>query len=240
MTGVTMSLFGSHPHLPGGHVQTAQSNIFKSEIKKQLGFSIDSIVGKSSEVSPRSPPASPVASLSPPPVIPRHSISPKRERSRSPIRRSVSPPPPSSHRRSPLSAPASPPVSSPGLYRPSPASASYLHDQLAQLKAFYEAKGQSVPGLGAPAPGHLLPPGLAGGLPVTGLPGFPRVPPASSLPHPFLSLPGAGHLAGGPLGGPQPPHGVPREFPLHPWFINRHRFPLGGYIINLINSRIFL
>ena len=61
MTGVTMSLFGSHPHLPGGHVQTAQSNIFKSEIKKQLGFSIDSIVGKSSEVSPRSPPASPVA-----------------------------------------------------------------------------------------------------------------------------------------------------------------------------------
>jgi len=62
---------------------------------------------------------------------------------------------------------------------------------------------------------------------VTGLPGFPR-PPASSLPHPFLGLPGAaGHLGGGPLGGPQPPHGVPREFPLHPWFINRHRFPLG-------------
>ena len=237
MTGVTMSLFGSHPHPPGGHVQSPQSNIFKSEIKKQLGFSIDSIVGKSSEVSPRSPPVSPVASLSPPPGLSRHSVSPKRERSRSPIshrQRSVSPP--SNPRRSPLSAPASPPASSPGLYRPSPASASasaqsYLHDQLAQLKAFYEAKGQAVPGLGGPgAPGAhpLLHPGLAGGLPVTGLPGFPR-PPASSLPHPFLGLPGAaGHLGGGPLGGPHPPHGVPREFPLHPWFINRHRFPLGG------------
>lgn len=216
-----MSLFGSHPHLPGHGVQSPP-NIFKSEIKKQLGFSIDSIVGKSPD-SPRSPPVSP-ASLSPP--RPRHSVSPKRERSRSPVSRprSVSPP-----RRSPLSAPASPPLTSAGLYRPSPTSVSpglaqsYLQDQLASLKAFYEAKGQSVPGL---APSHLLPPGLAGGLPVTGLPGFPR-PPASSLPHPFLGLPGAGHLGGGPLGGPQPPPGVPREFPLHPWFINRHRFPLG-------------
>jgi len=28
-----MSLFGSHPHPPGGHVQSPQSNIFKSEIR---------------------------------------------------------------------------------------------------------------------------------------------------------------------------------------------------------------
>ena len=124
---------------------------------------------------------------------------------------------------SPPQSPASPPAS---VYRPSPYTAPSLQAQLASLKAFYEAKGAGVgPGLGAP----LLPPGLS--LPVSALPGFPR-PPVSSLP-PFLGLgPGAGAGAGAALpglpGSPhQPPHGVPREFPLHPWFINRHRFPLG-------------
>ena len=76
------------------------------------------------------------------------------------------------------------------MYRPSPYTAPSLQDQLASLKAFYEAKGAGVgPGLGSP----LLPPGLS--LPVSALPGFPR-PPVSSLP-PFLGLgPGAGRRHG--------------------------------------------
>ena len=191
-----MSIFtGSHPSL-------VQPNIFKSEIKNKLGFSIDSIVGRPEVRS--SPPVSPVSPRPVSPVSVKHSWSPGRsppgrDRSRSPIRqRSVSPP-------------ASPPSS---LYRPTPASLpastslaqSYLQDQLASLKAFYEAKGQSVP---LPGSSPLLNPGLS--LPA-GLPGFPR--PPSSLP-PFLGLP--------PI---QPPP-VPRELPIHPWFINRHRFPLG-------------
>ena len=192
-----MSIFtGSHPSL-------VQPNIFKSEIKNKLGFSIDSIVGRP-EARP-SPPVSPRPSVSP--VSVKHSWSPERspparDRSRSPLRqRSVSPP----------ASPASPPSS---LYRPSPASLptsqslaqSYLQDQLASLKAFYEAKGQSVP---LPGSSPLINPSLSLS---AALPGFPR--PPSSLP-PFLGLP--------PI---QPPP-VPRELPIHPWFINRHRFPLG-------------
>ena len=189
-----MSIFtGSHPSL-------VQPNIFKSEIKNKLGFSIDSIVGRPEARS--SPPVSPrpVSSWSPSP--------PGRDRSRSPVRqRSVSPP----AAQSPSPSPASPPSS---LYRPTPASLpasqslaqSYLQDQLASLKAFYEAKGQSVPLPGGPLAGL---PSLS--LP-SALPAFPR--PPSSLP-PFLGLP--------PI---QPPP-VPRELPIHPWFINRHRFPLG-------------
>ena len=220
-----MSLFtGSHPGL------VPPPNIFKSEIKNKLGFSIDSIVGKSeprseSPVSPPpvqrtwSPEHRPLSSSPKTLSSTRHSASPPyiRDRSRSPIsrHRSVSPPPVSPS-----------PSSPPSVYRPTPSSLpsspsiaqNYL-DQLASLKAFYEAKGQSVPGL--PGNHPLLPPGLSG-LP-SGLPGFPR--PPSSLP-PFLGLPGA-QFPGNPLAAaPQPPH-VPREFPLHPWFINRHRFPLG-------------
>ena len=219
MTG-TMSLFtGSHPSL------VQPPNIFKSEIKNKLGFSIDSIVGKTEprSDSPVSPPpqtrawSPPVAS--PPRHVSRHSASPpvSRDRSRSPIRQRSSSP----SRQSPSVSPS--PASPPSLYRPTPTSLpsspsvaqSYLQDQLASLKAFYEAKGQSVPLPGNP----LLAPGLS--LP-QGLPGFPR--PPSSLP-PFLGLPGQFPGSTG-LGAPQPPH-VPREFPLHPWFINRHRFPLG-------------
>ena len=108
------------------------------------------------------------------------------------------------------------------IYRPTPTSMSagvggsplppYL-DQLASLKALYEAKGQAAAAAAAAAglqltPSHLLGPG---GLLPPGLHGFPPRPP----PH-FLGLPG------------QPPHNMPpREYPLHPWFINRHRFPLG-------------
>ena len=226
-----MSLFsGNHPGLA-----VQPPNIFKSEIKKQLGFSIDSIVGKS-EVSSRPgsrSPVSPTPRSTWSPQSPAPSSSPPlhadikqerhRDRSRSPLRgrRSVSPP----TRHTPPS-PASPPSS---LYRPTPASLAsspalaqaLLQDQLASLKAFYEAKGQSSPVPGLPT-NPLIPPGLA--LP-SSLPGFPR--PPSSLPPAFLGLPGA-HLPGNPLGH-QPPHGVPREFPLHPWIINRHRFPLGMY-----------
>ena len=81
-------------------------------------------------------------------------------------------------------------------------SPSYL-DQLNSLRALYEAKGQ-VP----LPPTHLLAPGL-----MQGLHGLHRPPP--SLPH-FMGLPGA----------PMPP----REYPLHPWFLNRHRFPLGEFL----------
>ena len=220
-----MSLFtGSHPGFP------QPQNIFKSEIKNKLGFSIDSIVGKSEtrSESPVSPPPhagtwSP-QSASPPRVKQRISASPPlitRDRSRSPIRQRSSSPGPlrQSPPVSPSPSPASPPSLS-SVYRPTPTSLphspsvaqSYL-DQVAALKAIYEAKGQSVQLPGNP----LMNPGLS--LP-SGLPGFHR--PPSSLP-PFLGLPG--QFPGSPL-APQPPH-VPREFPLHPWFINRHRFPLG-------------
>jgi hypothetical protein len=100
-------------------------------------------------------------------------------------------------------------------------------DQLASLKALYEAKGQAAAaaaaaGLPLPsaaaglplAPAHLL---GGGGLLPPGL-GFPPRPPAGLPPH-FLGLPG--HH--------QPPNMPPREYPLHPWFINRHRFPLGKH-----------
>jgi len=245
MTGSTMNIF------PGNHHSLVQPNIFKSEIKSKLGFSIDSIVGhsearsQSPPVSPpsqspqgpwssRSPPSqspqrpwSPLRPSSPSDVKPliRHSVSPvsqtsppysrsPRTRSRSPLRpRSVSPP-----RQSP--SPVSPHAS---IYRPTPTSLpsspslaqSYIQDQLASLKAFYEAKGQSVP---LPA-NPLLHPGM--GFPPS-LPGFPR--PPSSLP-PFLGLPGSQFPPSHPL-GPQ----IPREYPLHPWFINRHRFPLGHHL----------
>jgi len=221
-----MSLFtGSHPGF------SQPPNIFKSEIKNKLGFSIDSIVGKSEtrSESPVSPPPhngtwSP-QSASPPRVKQRVSASPpliSRDRSRSPIRQRSSSPGPLRQSPPVSPSPASPPSLS-SVYRPTPTSLphspsvaqSYL-DQVAALKAIYEAKGQSVQLPGNP----LMNPGLS--LP-SGLPGFHR--PPSSLP-PFLGLPG--QFPGSPL-APQPPH-VPREFPLHPWFINRHRFPLGPHL----------
>jgi hypothetical protein len=228
--------------------QTTPS-VFASKGGVKLGFSIDSIVGNKRERS-ASPPGgdaqrsaspprikrswSPASSLSPPPSSadpfrlqlttgevsssprlfhPQNArMSPPRARSRSPIqqqRRSRSPVSP------PRASPPSPAVGS--IYRPTPTAAAgtslppgslpYL-DQLASLKALYEAKGQQQAVGGLPlAPTHLLgpnflPPGL----------GFPR--PPGGLPH-FLGLPG------------QSPHLPPREYPLHPWFINRHRFPLG-------------
>lgn len=60
-----------------------------------------------------------------------------------------------------------------------------------------------------------MPPGLS--LP-PGLPLPPRLP--SNMP-PFMHHPPS-------LPGPLHHHSLPpREYPLHPWFINRHRFPLG-------------
>ena len=101
---------------------------------------------------------------------------------------------------------------------------SYL-DQLASLKAFYESTASrggppnnSAMGGGGPPLMHpgLLPPGLhpmLSGLqqqqrPPGGLPAFLGGPPSHHH-HPVL-----------------PPH-LPREYPLYPWFIHRHRFPGG-------------
>lgn len=218
MPTVDMSVF------PASHTSlTVPTQFIKSDIKK-LGFSIDSIVGHSAP-RPQSPGVSPPAS--PCDVKPRLSPSPParcspRDRSRSPPRpRSVSPPtsPQSSlYRPTPTSLPSSPALTAHHL----------LQDQLAQLKAFYDAKGAGMgPSLGGPGGGAgLLPPGLAQHLGPASLPGLlPRPGPPSSLP-PFLGLPGAGgQFPGSPL-GPHPAP-IPREYPLHPWFINRHRFPLG-------------
>ena len=94
------------------------------------------------------------------------------------------------------------------LLRPIPTSMggvpqSYL-EQLASLKALYEGKNQ---GMHLP-PTQLLPPAFMN----QGLHGFHRPPT-----HPFLGL---------------PQHQLhPREYPLHPWFLNRHRFPLGEFIL---------
>lgn len=195
-----------------------------------------------SDLSLRSPP-SPLRSRSPFNRSPIYR--PSSPRDRSPIYR------PRSRSRSPIedlkrspsplrgSYPRSDSPSSPSLVRPIPTSMggggpplaisaqSYL-DQLASLKAFYEARGQSLPGQSMGP--NLLPPGLGGnlglhGLPPLGLPGLPRPPTSlqSGLP-PFLGLPG----------GPPPHHGIPqnipREYPLYPWFINRHRFGGGPHL----------
>ena len=174
-------------------------DIFSSKAK--LGFSIDSIVGVKRERSrsPSPPPhRSPVRikrSWSPPASPSDYTLTgaASRPRSRSPLRqRSVSPP------RQSLSPLLRPNPTSPASLPVSPQT--YL-DQLASLKALYEAKGQGLP----MPPSPLLPPGMM----PHGLGGFHR--PPTSL-HPFLGLQ-----------HPMPP----REYPLHPWFINRHRFPLG-------------
>lgn len=157
--------------------------------------------------SPSSPPASFLRSS------PSQSA---RDRSRSPPsqrRRSRSPVSP------PRASPPSPVMPVPSIYRPTPSTPAgvvsplppYL-DQLASLKALYEAKG--LP-LGAALPAHLLAAAAPNGGLLPPVLGFPPRPP----PH-FLGLPG----------GPPPPHNLPpREYPLHPWFINRHRFPLGKF-----------
>ena len=219
MTVVRMSLFPSpHSTRPPHSIlsatlsaKTSQSLLAASNGKGKLGFSIDSIVGEKSPARGRS--QSPLESS---------------PRDRSPIYRARSPSPPEDFKRSP-SPSASPP--SPSLVRPIPTSLpaspglstqSYL-DQLAQLKAFYEARGTGSggPAVGGVGGGSLLPPGL-------GLPGLHPAAVLSALPRPpnlpgglppFLGLPGQPHsLPGQPL---------PREYPLYPWFINRHRFPGG-------------
>ena len=55
-----------------------------------------------------------------------------------------------------------------------------------------------------------LPPGMAAALGPLGALGLPRPPPPMGLFGP---------------GGPPPQ--IPREYPLYPWFISRHRFPGG-------------
>ena len=228
MTGATMSLF------QGAHQALNQPNLFKSEfkseIKSKLGFSIDSIVGHTTSKSPASTPPSPPPA-SPPrvswsplqsvkrphsPPSPHFSSRSPRPRSRSPLRQpSVSPP----RQESPSS------LHTTSIHRPTPTSPptlaqTYL-DQLASLKAFYEAKG---------GPGGL---GHPGGPPPQHQP-HPLLPPGLSLPHGLSLPPRPPASLGGPFGlppgmpSPLHPHGMPpREYPLHPWFINRHRFPLG-------------
>ncbi len=220
--------------------------------KGKLGFSIDSIVGNSnsnnsnnrSDVistwsaasSSSSPPArdrSPLSrpdhfspSASPPPVSPPLSSDYGR--------RSPPPSPHFHHNRSSDSSPPPPPASPPqrSLVRPIPTTTgggallgspqSYL-DQLASLKAFYESTASRS--AHHPSP-HNGPPLLHPGLLPPGL-------------HPMLSglqRPGGGLFLGG--GQPQhhpamPPH-LPREYPLYPWFIHRHRFPGGEFGILFI------
>ena len=160
---------------------------------------------------------------SPPPASPPGSLS---------YSRSDSPPSPGGvaattpvMRPIPTSLPAS------GLLNPQ----SYL-DQLASLKAFYEAKQTSSP----PTSSSLLPSSPPALLP-SSLPSLPNLP----LPglHPMLAglprpgLPGflgGGAGGGGPYPG-LPPHLGPRESPLYPWFINRHRFPGGNCICGRIS-----
>lgn len=199
-----------------------------SSSKGKLGFSIDSIVGDKSESS-RDNSSSPVRAHSP--------ISRCRSpRDRSPIYRVRSPSPNEDYKRSPspphgiYSRSESPP--SPSLVRPIPTSIhgnspslvntqSYL-DQLASLKAFYEARGnpQLPPSSGAST---LLPPTL-------GIPGL--HPMLSALPRHPSNLPGGlPHFLG--LHGQHPglpSQQIPREYPLYPWFINRHRFPGGPHL----------
>jgi len=196
--------------------------------KGKLGFSIDSIVGEKSESSQDNL-SSPVRSQSP--------VSRCRSpRDRSPIYRVRSPSPNDDYKRSPspshgiYSRSESPP--SPSLVRPIPTSLhgsspslintqSYL-DQLASLKAIYEARGNPSlpPSSGSPA---LLPPTL-------GIPGL--HPMLSALPRPPTNLPGGmPPFLGLPGQHPGlPGQQVPREYPLYPWFINRHRFPGGPHL----------
>ena len=234
-----------------------QGSLLSSAVTKgKLGFSIDSIVGPDDSASPSdlsisraSLKTSPVRSRSPYDRSPRDRspvYRPRSPRDRSPIYRAARSPSPieADYKRTPSplrgSYPRSESPSSPSLVRPIPTSLpgggggapplvvsaqSYL-DQLASLKAFYEARGQSLP---TSQPSPILPPGL-GGLP--GLPpmlhGLPRPPPnmQSGLP-PFLNLPGM------PGSNPVIPPHIPREYPLYPWFINRHRFP-GGKLFKTI------
>ena len=207
--------------------RSPQSLLSSSSGKGKLGFSIDSIVGEKSESSQDNL-SSPVRSQSP--------VSRCRSpRDRSPIYRVRSPSPNDDYKRSPspshgiYSRSESPP--SPSLVRPIPTSLhgsspslintqSYL-DQLASLKAIYEARGNPSlpPSSGSPA---LLPPTL-------GIPGL--HPMLSALPRPPTNLPGGmPPFLGLPGQHPGlPGQQVPREYPLYPWFINRHRFPGGKF-----------
>ena len=186
-----------HSILASSLTKSSQSLLSASQTKGKLGFSIDSIVGdRRPEVSPRREEP--------------HSPTSRSPRDRSPLYRGRSPSPEDPHR--------SPSPPSPSLVRPIPTSgaspASYL-DQLAQLKAFYEARGAAAAGL---TPG---PPGLPG----LGLPGLHHAAVLSALPRPPVSLPPFLGLPGQPQ--PLPGQQLPREYPLYPWFLNRNRFPGG-------------
>jgi len=113
---------------------------------------------------------------------------------------------------------AFPPTSLPG----GAANLSYL-DRLASLKALYESTTKMGEAAAAAAAGG-LPPGFPG------LPGSPfnlphGIPPAmlAGLPPRLPGLPGLHDIRGQMI----PP---PREYPLYPWFINRHRFPGGPHL----------
>eukprot|EP00096_Caligus_rogercresseyi_P010989 TRINITY_DN4178_c0_g2_i1.p1 TRINITY_DN4178_c0_g2~~TRINITY_DN4178_c0_g2_i1.p1 ORF type:complete len:347 (-),score=78.47 TRINITY_DN4178_c0_g2_i1:454-1494(-) len=112
------------------------------------------------------------------------------------------------------SSPSSNRSPSPPLLRPIPTSAQSYLDQIASLKAFYDQRGppDNSPPTGASGPGSsgvgLQPPGALMGLPRPGLP-----------PPVFLGAAGA-------MAHPQ----IPREYPLYPWFISRHRFPGGPHL----------
>jgi hypothetical protein len=122
---------------------------------------------------------------------------------------------------------AFPPTSLPG---GGAANLSYL-DRLASLKALYDSTTKMGEAAAAAAAGG-LPPGFPG------LPGSPfnlphGLPPAmlAGLPPRLPGLPGLPDMRGQMI----PP---PREYPLYPWFINRHRFP-GGEFFSGILSRVY-
>ena len=180
-------------------------------VGKSSSFSIASLVGRSEGEEARN------CSPSPPPVKQCRSPSPLADR----ISDSPSPPPNERWNDSPSPPPCSPPSSSPyslplpptGLPNPQ----AYL-DQLVQLKAIYEARGVG---------GTSLPP-----IP-SGVPTLPGLPPAL---HPGLHRPLVGQalppFLGGMGGHPALPPSMPREYPLHPWFVNRHRFPPGKAVFS--------
>ncbi|CAB4068815.1 EMX [Lepeophtheirus salmonis] len=82
----------------------------------------------------------------------------------------------------------------------------------------------SAPSSTSPAPTSHLPhthPPPGGMVGAPGMMGLPRPPhglPPSGLPPVFLGAAGAMH------------HQIPREYPLYPWFISRHRFPGGPHL----------
>ena len=228
---------------------TPNSNNPKSS---KLGFSIDSIVGKSNSKDSSQIHHNRDLNMSPTDLSLPLPLNHKRKRSRSRSRsksrsRSRSPPSENTPTTPPLVRPI--PTSFPGGISPQ----TYL-DHLANLKALYDQQQAAVassqagqphspvsPTSTSPAASSAItsacgattttssigPPPPHAALHSGHPPGLPHgLPPGLAFPRP--GMPGApGGLP--PMlfpGGPQIPPQIPREYPLYPWFISR-RFPGG-------------